>query len=382
MDKNNQNLNSSRVYNDITEDGDYFTQKQYMMIAISFLITHVFFEGFYIWLSCTPMIYLNIVSMLVYVVSIFIIRSGNTLRSVWFMALEVYFHIILATVFVGIKSGFQLWLFGTFASIFLPYFMPYMSSKQRRQIGNFSIIVVLTFLMLHVCADLKMFPTTYNPDERMARVLYCINALIGFGAITLYTAVYNQSMAHKNEELRRLADYDFLTEIYNRQRVQRILDKELQRKNETDENDLFVAILDIDFFKNINDTYGHIAGDNMLKQLAGIFKKNSSKGFIYGRWGGEEFLLIAPEDISYEEFGSLLEDIRSQVEETSFREDGRDLKITVSIGAAAYRDGMTAEELVNLADERLYIAKEGGRNKVVVNSREIETKVRMQEGER
>ncbi|WP_026528094.1 GGDEF domain-containing protein [Butyrivibrio sp. VCD2006] len=109
----------------------------------------------------------------------------------------------------------------------------------------------------------------------------------------------------------------------------------------------------------------HELGDEALKALADVFHKNSDTGLLYGRWGGEEFLLIAPENVTYAEFVDLLENIRKQIEGLSLKSGGMIVKFTISIGAATYKKGMTSEKLVNSADDRLYAAKESGRNKVV-----------------
>jgi diguanylate cyclase (GGDEF)-like protein len=247
----------------------------------------------------------------------------------------------------------------------LPYFIPDLSRRQKRQIGVFSAVIVGTFLTLSSLDRRGLLPTAYNVDETLAIAMYNVNATLAFGAIILYTAIYNIRMANKSLELQQMADHDFLTGIFNRQRLQKILDAEIRRAEKLSECHLLVAIADIDFFKEINDTYGHEIGDAALKELSDIFSEHGDKGLIYGRWGGEEFLLIAPENMSYKQFGEMLETLRREVEDNEFAHDDHTIKFTISIGAAEYERGMTAEQLVDLADDRLYSAKGNGRNKVV-----------------
>ncbi len=346
-------------------DGDYIDQKQYLSIAISLFFTHFLMELFYLWVGCLPMALINIASILAYVVSAIIILRGNTMITVWIMILEVYLHVVFACVFMGVRCGYQLWLFGTLASIFLPFFSPNLSKLQKRQIGVFSLIIIVTFIVLTAFDSHGVLPTKYNVDQEIAKAMYYFNAVLGFGAVILYTAIYNTRMNLKNLELQQAADHDFLTGIFNRQRMQKILDAEVLREQDMSVNNLSVAIADIDFFKKINDTYGHVIGDEALKELADIFRSYGENGMLYGRWGGEEFLLIAPEGEHYSQFAKQLESIRKQVEEHEFTRDGKTVKFTVSIGAATYEKGMTVENLVNLADDRLYQAKETGRNKIV-----------------
>ncbi|WP_408071558.1 GGDEF domain-containing protein [Butyrivibrio sp. JL13D10] len=311
------------------------------------------------------MVIVNIVSILAYIVSFIYVRKGNTLASVWIMFLEVYLHVVFASVFMGMSCGYQLWLFGTFSSIFLPFFVPDLSIRQKVQIGTFCIVIVGSFMVLTALDSLHLLPTKYNVSPTVAHGMYYFNALLGFGSIMLYMGIYNARMYSRSRGFQLAADHDFLTGIYNRQRMQKILDKEINRLQELGTCNLSVAIADIDFFKNINDTYGHDVGDEALKLLTRIFTRNSDTGLLYGRWGGEEFLLIAPENMSYDDFIDMLEHIRQQVEGNGMSIEGKTIRFTVSIGAARYIAGMTSDNLVNAADENLYGAKKGGRNKVV-----------------
>ena len=347
------------------DNGDYLNRKQYMILAVSLFVIHSLFEIWYLWLGCTPMVIINIFSILSYAVSIYVVKKGNTELTIWIMVLEIYLHIVFATIFLGTECGFQLWLFGTVASIFLPFFTPDLSKRQRRHIGNFSVTVIVTFIVLTALDGKNMLPTRYNVDPGLSAGMYYFNAFLGFAAIMLYTGIYNLRILRKNQELQSSADHDYLTGIFNRQRMQKILDAELLREQELDQSKLSVAIADIDFFKKINDTYGHLVGDDALIELVTILSMYEEKGLLYGRWGGEEFLMIAPEDEPYDKFVELLESIRAKVEEHEFVRDGNTIKFTISIGVAAYEKGMTSENLVNLADERLYQAKETGRNKIV-----------------
>ena len=123
-------------------------------------------------------------------------------------------------------------------------------------------------------------------------------------------------------------------------------------------------MLDIDFFKKINDTYGHNAGDYVLKTLAKKFIKFSKYGMLVGRWGGEEFLFMSS-SMQKDEFKECLERLRKEIENTSFKFNGKKLKVTVSIGIGKYKSGMTPTSLVRAADDNLYKAKQSGGNIVV-----------------
>lgn len=120
-------------------------------------------------------------------------------------------------------------------------------------------------------------------------------------------------------------------------------------------------MLDLDKFKSVNDTYGHQAGDEVLKELALILKTNVRESDIVGRWGGEEFIIIAP-NTNMEDAVKLAEKLREKISEFKFSFAGHK---TGSFGVATYRVGDDEKSLIKRADDALYHAKESGRNKVV-----------------
>jgi diguanylate cyclase (GGDEF)-like protein len=122
--------------------------------------------------------------------------------------------------------------------------------------------------------------------------------------------------------------------------------------------------LDIDYFKKINDTYGHDTGDKVLETMSSIFRV-SIRGFdSLIRWGGEEFLLIAP-TTDLEKAGLLAERLRKIIENQSFDTAG---KITISLGVASFRSDDNKDSIVKRADEALYVAKRNGRNRVEIST--------------
>jgi diguanylate cyclase (GGDEF)-like protein len=125
-------------------------------------------------------------------------------------------------------------------------------------------------------------------------------------------------------------------------------------------------MVDIDHFKEVNDSYGHQAGDTVLKRIADILTGQIRKGDIVGRYGGEEFGIVVSCG-SEEEVGILAERLRERVEKHQFETPRGVVSVTVSIGGKTVRDpSSTPEDLVRLADEALYLAKETGRNRVVL----------------
>lgn len=166
------------------------------------------------------------------------------------------------------------------------------------------------------------------------------------------------------EELRRQSMTDSLTGILNRRAITQCAKDEMARSVRHDSS-LTMAVLDIDFFKKVNDTYGHVAGDAVLKDCANCMEENIRTYDQLGRFGGEEFLIVFPGTDGAEAF-SISERVRQEIEEhTSFHE-GDSIKVTVSIGVAEWDRFADLDQWIALADASLYKAKESTRNLVIL----------------
>jgi len=124
-----------------------------------------------------------------------------------------------------------------------------------------------------------------------------------------------------------------------------------------------LAVIDIDHYKKVNDTYGHLVGDCVLRELAGILKKTFRSSDCVARYGGEEFVVVLPFS-RLKDACRKLEELRRKVEKHRFCKE-RKLKLTISAGVAEYKKGMSIKDFLRKADENLYRAKNTGRNRVV-----------------
>jgi diguanylate cyclase (GGDEF)-like protein len=160
---------------------------------------------------------------------------------------------------------------------------------------------------------------------------------------------------------------DYLTNLFNYRYFKQQLSREFDRARR--HKSRFVALMiDIDHFKLYNDTFGHQAGDAVLRNLAAVLKKNTRSSDVVARYGGEEFVIVCPE-LEKEMGVALGEKLRTMVAQSSITagKDLPDKKITISVGIAAYpEDGDSPDDLINNADSALYKAKENGRNQVRV----------------
>jgi len=172
---------------------------------------------------------------------------------------------------------------------------------------------------------------------------------------------YQSQLEIKNRTLSKLSNIDHLTKVHNRRSIERVLSKELNRAKRYNKP-LSVIILDLDDFKKVNDVYGHNAGDKVLKNTAKIISDMIRESDYLGRWGGEEFLLIATET-PIDKALILAEQIRKSINTYDFLEPSN---VTCSIGVACMSNGETATEFVAKADNALYQAKNSGKNRVIV----------------
>jgi len=158
---------------------------------------------------------------------------------------------------------------------------------------------------------------------------------------------------------------DPLTGLLNRRVLPFILRDVLELSMYT-EAPFSIAMIDIDDFKKINDTYGHLFGDKVLREVAKTIKKNLRRSDYVFRYGGEEFLTLMP-STELKDAVKVLEKVRKEVEETPICWKGEETKVTISVGICSdvYNGSKSPEDYINCADQKLYIAKKTGKNKVV-----------------
>lgn len=175
-------------------------------------------------------------------------------------------------------------------------------------------------------------------------------------------AARTRELVEKNRLLEVLSVTDTLTGLHNRRKLDEVLEEELIRSRRYAVG-FSVILLDVDHFKRINDSHGHLAGDAVLEALAGLLREQTRDADAVGRYGGEEFLVVC-RHATRDTGQATAEKIRACVETLDVGEAG---PVTVSAGVAAYRDGDTLASLLGRADAALYRAKASGRNRVEVD---------------
>jgi diguanylate cyclase (GGDEF)-like protein len=227
-----------------------------------------------------------------------------------------------------------------------------------------SCLAVLTF---HGLADMGVPPPPHPVKDMKLLHLLCDLGLyiVVVVFVLLFELTKTQGFIKLEQALKiinELAIRDELTGSHNRRHLIRLIENEKERTARV--GSLFcLCLLDIDHFKRINDTYGHLAGDAVLREFAATVQRQIRDSDSFGRYGGEEFLLMLPET-SIDEAQALAERVRANIARLGF-EDLPDLAVTVSIGVAEFRVDEPIAQTVARADEALYQAKSSGRNRVI-----------------
>jgi diguanylate cyclase (GGDEF)-like protein len=201
----------------------------------------------------------------------------------------------------------------------------------------------------------------YNFQELEARV----RAMLRIKDLQDQLDRQNRELEDANVRLKKLSITDGLTELFNHRHVHQLLREEFERSDRSGEP-VAVAMLDLDRFKQVNDTYGHPTGDVILYETARILRETAREIDMVGRYGGEEFIVILP-NTDEGEAARFAERVRERVEEYLFRDEANEIRMTTSAGVACFpAPGVdTPESLLKRADDALYHAKESGRNRVV-----------------
>lgn len=171
-----------------------------------------------------------------------------------------------------------------------------------------------------------------------------------------------KNLKKANSKIQEMADTDNLTGLLNRRGARKLIEEEV-RKCYRNQTSLALFLMDIDYFKTVNDTWGHMAGDRVLKELAKDMRNNLRVQDILGRWGGEEFILILP-DTNQEGANTLSEKIRRNIEKTPIKAGEEKLKITMSLGGTFYDFSKNLDRNLDYADRALYKSKQNGRNRI------------------
>ena len=218
-----------------------------------------------------------------------------------------------------------------------------------------------------IMRDLGSTNGTYVNDQLIDERVLRDGDFVKIGR-TIFKFLSGDNIEHAyHEEIYRLTTVDGLTQVYNKRYLMETLDREIGRAHRYG-RPLSIIMFDIDLFKKINDTYGHLAGDYVLKEMSQTIKASIRREDIMGRYGGEEFVVALPEIDQYNAM-VFAEKVRRLVERHRFLFEDVLIKVTISIGvSASWTELRSPEEFIKKADVNLYKAKNSGRNRCIGDS--------------
>lgn len=346
---------------------DYYIKKTTWLVNIGLLASHVFFAVFF-WVYSADILFLyNCLSILVYLFSFMLLKKWNYNNSKIYIVtifVEMYLFMILAIVFFGWNFGFQNYCIAfTSSLLFVDFYQNSKSNSKTKKI-LFSIFNVFLYVALYLISHLYS-PVYQVTSEISIHILFIINSLTSFGFFVVFLLIYYSAIYHMKAALLQTAEIDPLTGLYNRRTMLQILNYRLLEEKS---GNYAIAMFDVDFFKNINDTYGHDVGDKVLKLLAKQFQTISKENnhFWISRWGGEEFLALYRYEGEASSVIGFFEEIRKDIENNKLSYNEEEITVTATIGLTFITAEKEIKEWIKAADSLLYIGKKSGRNRVVV----------------
>lgn len=327
-----------------------------LLFLLLCLLVHSLYFCVFCLLAAESLALINFLSTSFYTFFLFI-RKDTSEQTMAISFFEILLFSIISNIAVGSDSGFFLYAVGMSASIF--YLVP--SAGNKRFI--YQALGIATAFASEGFVRITGFsiPSIHASIAPYQTVFYLINLAITSGISLTATILYSKRKDTLDEFMRYNMYHDALTGLYNR----RFLERQMEQTGGTSKTDYIICLLDIDFFKKVNDTYGHAVGDVVLSKMAEFMKEAVGQDNLAVRWGGEEFILYFP-NATIETVQPLMESLRKRVEETIIETTEHQIKVTITVGVAIGRAGRNYQKVIRIADEKLYYGKQHGRNKVVL----------------
>ncbi|MCG9739675.1 diguanylate cyclase [Shewanella insulae] len=281
-------------------------------------------------------------------------RTANVNLASWAVTLMVTGLILLFVASVGGYAHSLVW------ATLIPPFAFFLLGRQRGSLVCLVAFAVCAYIVYGQIQEAK--PVTFGMGALFNVIEVSIAHILLFRFYEGTRSSAYRQLAARNAKIQTLAETDKLTGLYNREKLDITLEEYVLLSHHR-QTPFCLLILDVDYFKQINDAHGHLSGDRVLVQLADSLKSLCREGDFLARWGGEEFVILLPEtqlSLCIKVAEQLRQDIAGQ------KFDGQSL--TISLGAAQLREDDTTKTLVNRADNALYQAKHTGRNRVVAEA--------------
>ncbi len=317
------------------------------------IFAHAAFIPLFFIIGVLPLAAFNVVSVVVWVLGRRFNRAYQQHLAVYLLVSEVVLHAILATAILGWDVGFHLYL------VPLIPFLLFNDRLPRTLVIGGSVAILLVLVALR----LAYHDVDYAFDPGLHSALTVCNLVVPVCTLGLNTYYYRRASVSREGRMERLASRDALTSLLNRRAMRERIEEEYGRVRR--EGSQFALVIgDIDHFKRINDTYGHVAGDDVLVELSRMLKRELRQQDIVARWGGEEYLMMLP-GTDLEGAAAVTERLRQRIEERMLPCGDNVVNVTMTFGVAQVSAKKDIQQGIRDADEALYRGKTDGRNRVV-----------------
>ncbi len=324
-----------------------------MMFMIICIFIHIVLAVTFKTMGINNFAIMSLISVVLYLINIYFLSDIKRINiATYGVVVSVCFYIIYSTYILGYDKG---------SIMLLPILllMVHTVFPKKAKVGIISSITIF----LGLCITMYIRYSVEAEFERELAYMELVNLVFAFGSILLliYTRKITQKIIKNyTEELEKIsneANRDFLTGLYNRRFIEK-------RFIEESHEESYLVMADIDFFKKVNDTYGHNCGDEVLQGIARILTTSFRQNDVVCRWGGEEFLIYV-RDAEFIDLNKKLNNIRENIEKLVFKYEDCEFNITMSFGYSKVDMKLEVNQIIANADYALYNAKQTGRNKVV-----------------
>lgn len=297
----------------------------------------------------------SIPTILVYIINYLLLYKKKLTLFVWIIYFWISLYMGVTTVCLGYDSGFHLYAMSLIPVVFYTEYMAYQLQMRSTKALWISIILVIIYVVSSVTAIYN--GAIYSLDCKIQATAMSVNAIIVFSFIIVYSLIIIKMVISSEEKLKNMAHIDKLTGLYNRHYMM----DQISEMCESADTGMWIAMIDIDNFKSINDHYGHNAGDFVLTRFSEIVREICSDCTV-SRWGGEEYLIMARNDTVKPD---LMEKLRGSVCAKPFVYQDSEIQVSITVGVANYKKGMSIDSWIQDADNKLYQGKNSGKNVVI-----------------
>lgn len=327
------------------------------LFLVLFMVFSLLFCGL---IGAVNGVFINLFFMLLFLLNFYWTYHFSRMVNVGILTISIVIWVTMSLKLYGWFCGIQTFL--------IPLVMIYYFSSYGKMIKKICYSLFVFIIYMGMYFGFSQASSMINFVESQRTILRCSNMAALIVCVSIIAYIFSedsQNMEGKlieyNQKLQEKANTDPLTGLYNRGRAMELLE---DCKEKAVSENFSLCICDIDFFKKVNDNYGHDIGDEVLKAVAEILRISTDGEGYVARWGGEEFLLLYPNTNGDDAFCKI-SDIQNKIRNLRISAGEKEIRITMTFGLTEYNANTDLDSNVKDADKKLYLGKEGGRDRIV-----------------